>query len=127
MATGGKLILTIDLGTSGPKVALFDEQAKCLAHEFEDVPLLLYDNGGAEQRPADWLSAIKNSYKRLISKTGIDPKRIVGINCTSQWSGTVALDKQGNPLMDSIIWIQRTINAGDYRSISCHAMTVVVC
>src|SRR5271168_4114218 len=105
MAEGGKLILTIDLGTSGPKVALFDTQAKCLAHEFEEVPLLLYGNGGAEQRPADWLNAIKASYKRLIAKTGIDTKRIVGINCTSQWSGTVAVDEKGRPLMDSIIWM----------------------
>jgi len=105
MSAASPLILTIDLGTSGPKVALFDAQAQCLAHEFEEVPLLLYDNGGAEQRPSDWLNAIKNSYKKLIKNSGIDPKRIVGINCTAQWSGTVALDKEGNPLMDSIIWM----------------------
>ena len=105
MSAANPLILTIDLGTSGPKVGLFDAQAKCLAHEFEEVPLLLYDNGGAEQRPADWVNAIKNSYKRLIANSGIDPKRIVGINCTAQWSGVVALDKEGNPLMDSIIWM----------------------
>src|SRR5271156_243301 len=105
MSVPSPLILTIDLGTSGPKVALFDAQAQCLAHEFEDVPLLLYDNGGAEQRPADWINAITNCYKKLITKTGIDTKRIVGINCTSQWSGTVAVDEQGNVLMDSIIWM----------------------
>ena len=105
MSAEGKLILTIDLGTSGPKVALFDEQAKCLGFEFQDVPVLLYDHGGAEQRPADWINAIKTCYKNLVTKTGINTKRVVGINCTSQWSGTVALDKQGKPLMDSIIWM----------------------
>ncbi len=105
MSAAGPLILTIDLGTSGPKVGLFDAQAKCLAHEFEEVPLLLYENGGAEQRPSDWTNAITNCYKKLISGSGIDPKRIVGINCTAQWSGVVALDAKGEPLMDSIIWM----------------------
>ena len=105
MSASEPLILTIDLGTSGPKVALFDSKAKCLANEFEDVPLLLYEHGGAEQRPSDWLNAIKSCYKKLISKNNIDTKRIVGINCTAQWSGTVALDKQGNPLMDAVIWM----------------------
>ena len=55
-----QLILTIDLGTSGPKVAVFDTNAKCIGYEFEEIPLLLYEHGGAEQRPSDWLNAIKN-------------------------------------------------------------------
>lgn len=37
------LILTIDLGTSGPKVALFDSKGKCIGYEFQEVPLLLYE------------------------------------------------------------------------------------
>src|ERR1017187_9880906 len=105
MSSTNPLILTIDLGTSGPKVALFDAAAKCIDYEFSEVPLLLYERGGAEQKPADWLNAIKTCYKRLIAKTGIDTKSIVGINCTAQWSGTVAVDKSGEPLMDSIIWM----------------------
>ncbi len=98
-------ILTIDLGTSGPKVALFDTAVKCIGYEFEEVPLLLYENGGAEQRPADWTNAITNCYKRLIAATQIDTKKIIAINCTAQWSGTVCVDKEGKPLMDSVIWM----------------------
>lgn len=100
-----QIILTIDLGTSGPKVALFDTNAKCIGYEFEEVPLLLYEHGGAEQRPSDWLNAIKKCYKKLISSVPINPKNIIAINCTAQWSGTVCLDKAGNELMDSIIWM----------------------
>jgi xylulokinase len=98
-------ILTIDLGTSGPKVALFDEKANCIDHVFEEVPLLLSEGGGAEQRPSDWTTAIEKSYFELIQKTSIDPKAIAAINCTSQWSGTVAVDKEGKSLMNSIIWM----------------------
>lgn len=99
------LILTIDLGTSGPKVAVFNTQAQCLAHQFQEVPLLLYPHGGAEQRPADWTNAITNCYKQLISANNINPKNIIAINCTAQWSGTVCVDKNGKELMDSIIWM----------------------
>ncbi len=99
------LILTIDLGTSGPKVALFDEKANCIDNVFRDVPLLLSENGGAEQRPQDWTDAIEACFQELVQKAGIDKKNIKAINCTSQWSGTVAIDKDGKPLMNSIIWM----------------------
>lgn len=98
-------ILTIDLGTSGPKVSLFDTQARCVGYEFEEVPLLLTDGGGAEQRPTDWKKAITTAYKNLIAKTHIDTKQIVGVNCTAQWSGTVCVDKDGKELMNAVIWM----------------------
>lgn len=99
------LILTIDLGTSGPKVALFNDQGKCIGYEFQEVPVLLYEGGGAEQSPASWLDAIKNCYKKLITVTKADTKQIVAINCTAQWSGTVCVDKAGKALMDAVIWM----------------------
>ena len=99
------LILTIDLGTSGPKVALFDAKGNCIGYEFQEVPLLLYEGGGAEQRPSDWTNAIKFCYKKLIAATQVDTKKIVAINCTAQWSGTVCVDKNGKELMDSVIWM----------------------
>ncbi len=98
-------ILTFDLGTSGPKVALFDENCKCIGHQFEEVPLLLSEGGGAEQRPSDWTNAIRTCYKKLIASTGVDTKKIAAINCTAQWSGTVAIGKDGKELMNSIIWM----------------------
>src|ERR1043165_8812603 len=99
------LILTIDLGTSGPKVAVFDAKGKCIGYEFQEVPLLLYDGGGAEQRPSDWVNAIRTCYKKLVQAISIDTKKIVAINCTAQWSGTVCVDKDGKELMDSVIWM----------------------
>jgi xylulokinase len=98
-------ILTVDLGTSGPKVALFDSQANCIENVFREVPLLLSEGGGAEQRPEDWTKAIEECYFELIKKTGISPLAIEAINCTSQWSGTVAVGENGKPLMNSVIWM----------------------
>lgn len=99
------LILTIDLGTSGPKVSLFDTQARCIGYKFEEVPLILSEGGGAEQKPSDWIAAIRTAYQKLIAENNIATKDIIAINCTSQWSGTVCVDKDGRELMNAIIWM----------------------
>jgi xylulokinase len=105
MTSNTDLILTIDLGTSGPKVSVFDDRAQMIDYEFQEVPLLLLGNGGVEQRPSDWVSAIKNCYNAIRSRGQFDPRRIIALNITTQWSGTVAVDQKGDPLMNAIIWM----------------------
>ncbi len=53
-----KIVLTIDLDTSGPKVALISLKGDVLGAEFEENSLLLLPNGRAEQCPQEWWSAI---------------------------------------------------------------------
>lgn len=104
-AADQKYILALDLGTSGPKVALYSTQGEYVGHEFEATPLYLKPNGGAEQRPDEWWYAIVLATKRLLAKGLISSRDIIAISCTSQWSGTVAVDRNGNPLTDAIIWM----------------------
>ncbi len=100
-----KYILAIDLGTSGPKSALVSTSGDVLGYEFEEVPIKLYDHGGAEQSPDDWWNTIMSTSKKMLSKKLVPTDDIIAIACTSQWSGTVAVDRNGNHLMDSIIWL----------------------
>ena len=53
-----RYVLTIDLGTSGPKVAVFTLDGDYLDGEFEPVELVLIGRGGVEQRPDDWWAAL---------------------------------------------------------------------
>ena len=105
MISNEKYILAIDLGTSGPKVALFSTQGEMLGSEFEETKLLLFPNGGAEQSPSDWWDAIEKAVKRLLGKSLATNEDIVAIAITGQWSGTVAVDSNGNALGNSIIWM----------------------
>ncbi|MFC1850038.1 FGGY-family carbohydrate kinase [candidate division CSSED10-310 bacterium] len=100
-----KYILAIDLGTSGPKSALVSTRGEVVDYQFEDVELLILPDGGAEQRPQDWWQAIIRTLKAVLEKQLVSAEDIVAINCTSQWSGTVALDADGNHLMNAIIWL----------------------
>jgi len=100
-----KYILAIDLGTSGPKVALFSSQGEMLGSEFEATQLMLFPNGGAEQSPDDWWDAIQKAVKRLLARGLVPNEDIVAIASTGQWSGTVPVDEDGNALGNCIIWM----------------------
>jgi xylulokinase len=105
MSSTDKYILAIDLGTSGPKVALFSTQGELIGSEFEETKVILFPDGGAEQLPEDWWGAIQKAGKRLLAKKLIPNDDIVAIASTTQWSGTVAVDQDGNALWNSIIWM----------------------
>jgi len=99
------LILAIDLGTSGPKVALVSPQGSVLACEIGKTDLIILPGGGAEQDPEQWWQAIKTTTQQLLQKTAVSPERIIAVGCTAQWSGTVAVAENGRPLMNAIIWM----------------------
>src|SRR3972149_125674 len=105
MPSGEKFILAIDLGTSGPKVALFSTQGELAGSEFEETRLILLPDGGAEQSPAEWWEAINKAARRLLAKGFALSENIVAIACTGQWSGTVPVDEGGKALANAIIWM----------------------
>jgi xylulokinase len=105
MSDSDKFILAIDLGTSGPKVALVSVQGEVVDSEFEETRLLLLPEGGAEQSPQEWWEAIDKATKRLLGKRLIPAEEIEGVICTGQWSGTVPVDQEGNALSNAIIWM----------------------
>ena len=100
-----KYILAIDLGTSGPKSALVSTHGDVLDHEFEDTDVILLPGGGAEQDPDVWWQAIVTSTRRLLDKKLVPVEDIIAVCCTTQWSGTVAVDRDGNHLMNAVIWL----------------------
>lgn len=104
MAVNEKYILAIDLGTSGPKSAIISTGGDVVDSEFMDVPLQLFPGGGAEQDPDDWWNAVMATSKKVLAKKLVRAGDIVAVSCTSQWSGTVAVDERGNHLMNAIIW-----------------------
>jgi len=100
-----KYILALDLGTSGSKAAIVSMHGDVLGFEFEEVPLYLPSVGAAEQDPNDWWNAIKKTITRLLEQNLVPIDDIIGFCNTSQWSGTVAVDKDGNHLHNAIIWM----------------------
>jgi xylulokinase len=105
MDNKNKYILAVDLGTSGPKTALISVYGEVIGSEFMDTPIILLPGGGAEQDPEGWWNAIMSTSKKLIRRGLVAPENIVAVSVTAQWSGTVALDRDGNHQMNAIIWM----------------------
>ncbi len=100
-----KFILCIDHGTGGPKSAIVSTHGDVLEWAFQEVPLHVYKGGGVEQNPDDWWNAILKTAKKVIDSGCVPIEDIVGVCNTSQWSGTVPVDKNGNYLYNAIIWM----------------------
>ena len=100
-----KYILAVDLGTSGPKTALVSTGGEIVDYEFKENQLILLPNGGAEQSPDEWWDTIVETAKKVLAKQLVPVNDIVAICCSTQWSGTVAVDRSGRPLMNAIIWL----------------------
>jgi xylulokinase len=98
-------VLAVDLGTGGPKAALLSLRGRVVCDAFESVSIQLTDDGGAEQSPLEWWKAIVTVSRRVLAESGANPETVVGVGCTSQWSGTVAVDADGEPIGNAIIWM----------------------
>jgi xylulokinase len=100
-----RYILAIDLGTSGPKVALVATEGTIVGGASAPIRLLYVPGGGVEQDPAEWWRAICMATRQLLAQNLVPVPAIAGVCVTSQWSGTVAVDAGGRPLMNAIIWM----------------------
>lgn len=99
-----KYLIGVDLGTSGTKTVLFDENGKTVASVTEEYPLYQPRNGWAEQDPADWWNAAAATIKTVVTQSGVSPDSIAGVGISGQMHGLVMLDGQGEVLRRSIIW-----------------------
>jgi xylulokinase len=100
-----KVVLAIDLGTSGPKVALVSTAGAILASGSEEMSMTFLPDGGAEQSPEEWWSAVVRATLEVLGQKAAPPDAVAAISCTSQYSTTVAVDRDGRPLMNAISWM----------------------
>jgi xylulokinase len=98
-------ILCIDLGTSALKVALVSAAGEVVASEQETHEVTLLPGGGAEQNPHRWWELITRASSRLMASGAVSVESVVAVACTAQWSGTVPVDKHGQPIRNAIIWM----------------------
>lgn len=100
-----KIILAVDLGTSGMKVALITVSGRVLGWECEPVRLILTPDGGAEQSPAEWWQAFLAAASRLLRRAPDAAPHVAAVCCSTQGEGTVAVDRDGNALGNAVLWM----------------------
>jgi xylulokinase len=104
-AAGSRLVLAIDLGTSGCKAAVVALDGRVLGFAFRPVATQVLADGGVEQVPEDWWQALLASAAEVLRETGVDRRAIVAMACSSQGEGTVAVDRNGRALCNALTWM----------------------
>ncbi|MFN8595630.1 MAG: FGGY-family carbohydrate kinase [Anaerolineae bacterium] len=99
------VILAVDLGTSGMKVALITTHGQVLGWESQPIALYLTPDGGAEQVPDEWWQAFLSTAQRLLARNLASRDAIKAVCCSTQGEGTVPVDRDGNALMNCILWM----------------------
>ena len=99
------VILAVDHGTSGMKVALITVSGKVLGWDSEPVNLILSQDGGAEQDPQEWWQAFLKSAGRLVARRLTPLENIKAVCCSTQGEGTLPVDHNGNALMNCVLWM----------------------
>jgi len=100
-----KYLLAHDIGTSGNKATLFTSEGESIESKTVHYETNYLHDNWAEQNPEDWWNAVCDSTKALIRN--IDPGSIAPVSFSAQMMGCLCVDKQGNPLRDSIIYFNQ--------------------
>jgi len=98
-----KLLLGIDIGTSACKVAVFEKSGKVLAQTNKPYKLYYPNPGWVEQNPDEWWDAICDGIKDILQT--VSASDIAGIGIDGQSWSAIPVDKDGNCLHNTPIWM----------------------
>ena len=105
-----KYLIGIDIGTTGTKSVLFDENGNEVTSAYGEYPMYQPQNGYAEQDPNDWWEAVKNTLSAVTGAINGDIcANIAGIGLSGQMHSLVMLDADFEVIRPAILWCdQRT-------------------
>ncbi len=95
-------LLAHDLGTSGNKATLYTTDGALVKSATYGYALKTKGGDCAEQDPLAWWKAVCDSTKELTNE--INPADVAAVSFSGQMMGCVCVDKNGEPLRDSLIW-----------------------
>ena len=101
----GEYLLGIDIGTSACKIAVFAKDGTVKATGTGDYQVYYPHPGWAEQNPEEWWEAVCDAIPRVLVKGNISPEEIKGIGIDGQSWSAIAVDKDGNVLTNTPIWM----------------------
>lgn len=102
-------LIGIDVGTTGAKVLLINEEGVVVSKAFREYPLHIPRQGWAEQDPEDWWNATAICMNKVLEDSGLRAEEVAALGLTGQMHGSVFLDKENRVLRPAILWCdQRT-------------------
>lgn len=97
-------VLAVDLGTGGPKVGLVSVTGLTAWQDHIPVETRWHGDGGAGQDAGHWWDVICDAARRALAAGTVEPRQVVAVSCTGQWSSTVPVDADGEPTGECVLW-----------------------
>lgn len=88
-----KYVIAHDLGTSGNKATLFNEEGMLVASRVASYQTVYAAGNRAEQDPSDWWKAITETTNALLQL--VSPEEIAGVALSGQMMGCLCIIKKG--------------------------------
>ncbi|MFK7879527.1 xylulokinase [Roseobacter sp.] len=96
------MYLGLDLGTSGLKAVLIDDNQTLCAEATAPLSVTRPQSGWSEQNPADWLAAAEAVMSELAGQHDLKGLRAIGLS--GQMHGATLLDAAGDVLRPCMLW-----------------------
>ena len=100
-----KLLLGIDIGTSSCKAAVFDLEGNIIGQSTKDYSVYYPSPDYVEQDPREWWGGVRDAIKEILSAGNIKPEEIAGIGVDGQSWSAIPVDKDGEVLHNTPIWM----------------------
>jgi xylulokinase len=97
-------LLGLDIGTTGARALLCDENGQVLAVATAEYPLSTPQPLWSEQDPEDWWRGACEALRTVVAQAGIAPEQIAGLGLTGQMHGSVFLDEQDQVIRPALLW-----------------------
>lgn len=100
-----KYILSIDQGTTGTTVIIFDKNAQEVSRSYREFPQYYPKPGWVEHNPLQIWETVIKGVEEALNKGNISPEEIAGIGITNQRETTIVWEKKtGRPYYNAIVW-----------------------
>ena len=101
---GTSYLLAHDLGTTGNKATLFDEDGALVASALETYPTHYDRPGWVEQDPNAWWESVCRASAAVMEQAGITKSSVAAMSFSGHMMGCVPVDASGAALRRAIIW-----------------------
>jgi xylulokinase len=99
-----RYVLTVDLGTGGPKVGLVSTRGEIVWWEHHPVTTTYGEGGAATQDADEWWQLVVAATRRGLASSGVSGDQVVAVAVTGQWASTVPVDADGRPVGPCLLW-----------------------
>ena len=102
-----RFLVGCDIGTSGAKAIIVDEEGKILGSHYVEYPLHSLKINWFEHDANDYWKVFKANVAEILRQSRVNPQEVAGISVSACSPCCIMVDRKGNALKYSPTWMDR--------------------